>query len=87
MIYVKIPKELETKANKDMICRLLKALYGLKQSPQLWYEKFSDFLLEKLDLACIHADYNIFIIKAGFNILIVSTFIDNIKVMTPKKIE
>lgn len=32
LIYVKIPKVIKTKVNKNMIYKLLKALYGLKQS-------------------------------------------------------
>lgn len=35
LIYIEILEEIETKANKNIICRLLKALYSLKQSPQL----------------------------------------------------
>ena len=33
LIYVEIPKRSETKAAKNLVCRLLKALYSLKQSP------------------------------------------------------
>ena len=84
LIYVEIPKGTETEANKDMVCKLLKALYGLKQSPRLWYERLSGFLLEKLGLARIHADHSIFITKAGLNGPIVSTFVDDIKVIAPK---
>ncbi len=68
-----------------MVCKLLKALYGLKQSLQLWYKRFSGFLLEKLGLARIHADHSIFITKAGLNGLIVRTFVDDIKVIAPKR--
>ena len=32
LVYVGIPKGTETKANCNIICKLLKALYGLKQS-------------------------------------------------------
>lgn len=34
LIYMEIPKSKETKATKNMVCKLLKALYGLKQSPR-----------------------------------------------------
>ena len=80
-IYVEIPKESETEANKNMVYRLVKALYGLNQFPRLWYERLSGFLLEKLDLACIHADHTIFITKEGHNGPIISTFVDNIKII------
>lgn len=85
LIYVEIPKRSEIKANKKMICRLLKALYGLKQSLGLEYERFSGFFLEKLGLARIHADHSIFITETDFNGPIVSIFVDDIKVMAPKR--
>lgn len=67
-----------------MICKLRKALYGLKQSPRLWYERLSSFLLEKLGLRRINADHSIFITSAGLNGPIVSTFVDDIKIMAIK---
>lgn len=84
LIYVEIPKGTETEANKNMMCRLLKPLYGLKQSPRLWYKKLSGFLLGKLGLVRINADHGIFITKAGLNGPIVSTFVDDIKIMAAK---
>ncbi len=38
LIYMKQPKDTDSEATKNMICKLLKAFYGLKQSPHLWYE-------------------------------------------------
>lgn len=32
LMYIKIPKSIESKNNQNIICKLLKALYGLKQS-------------------------------------------------------
>lgn len=85
LIYVEIPKGMETEANKNMVCKLLKALYGLKQSPRLWYERLSAFLLERLGLKRTHADHSIFITEAGLNGPIVSTFVDDIKIMGIKE--
>lgn len=85
LIYFKIPKVTEIKASKNTIWKLLKALYSLKQSSQLWYKKFLGFFLEKLGLAYIYADHNIFITEADINGPIVSTFVDDIKVIAPKK--
>lgn len=85
LIYVEMPRGTETDANKNMVCKLLKALYGLRQSPRLWYERFSSFLLEKHDLQRIHADHSIFISKAGINGPVVSTFVDDIKIMGVKR--
>lgn len=84
LIYVKMPKGTEMKANKNMVCKLLKALYSLKQLPRLWYKRLSTFLLEKLGLRRTHADHSIFITKAGLNGPIVSTFVDDIKIMGTK---
>lgn len=58
---------------------------GLKQSPRLWYERLSTFLLEKLGLKRINADHSIFVTDAGLDGPVVSTFIDDIKIMAPKE--
>ena len=84
LIYVEIPKGTETEANQNMVCKTLKALYGLKQSPRLLYKRLSDFLLQKLGLLRINVDHSIFVIKTGLNGLIISTFVDDIKIMAPK---
>lgn len=81
LIYVEIPKGLETEVNRNMGCKLLKALYGFKQSPRLWYKRLSAFLLERLGLRRTHADHSIFTTNAGLNGPIVSTFVDDIKIM------
>ena len=84
LVYVEIPKGTESDENRNMVCKLLKALYGLKQSPRLWYERLSTFLLEKLGLKRINADHSIFVTIAGLDGPIVSTFVDDIKIMAPK---
>lgn len=81
LIYVEIPKGMETEANGNMVCRLLKALYGLKKPPRLWYKRLLTFLLERLGLRRTHADHSIFTTKVGLNGPIVSTFLDDIKIM------
>ena len=84
MVYVQMPKDSETTANKGMVCKLLKALYGLKQAPRLWYKRLSKLLLEKLGLKRINSDHNIFVSQSGINEPIVSTFVDDIKLMGVK---
>lgn len=81
LIYVEVRKSMKTEANRNMVCKLLKALYGLKQSPRLWYKKLSAFLLKRFGLRRINADHSIFTTDAGFNGPIVSTFVDNSKIM------
>ena len=87
LIYVEVPKGTKSESNRNMVCKLFKSLYGLKQSPRLWYEALSTFLLEKLDLKQINADHSIFVTKAGLNGPIVSIFVDDIKIMGPKRVE
>lgn len=84
LVYVQIPKSSGNATNKGMVCKLLKALYGLKKASRLWYERLSKFLLEKLDLKQINADHSIFVTSTEINEPIVSTFVDDIKVMGVK---
>lgn len=83
LLFVETPKGYYDDC-EDMVCRLNKALYGLKQSPRLWYERLSSFLLEKLGLTRINADYSIFITEQGLKGPVVSTFVDDTKIMGPK---
>lgn len=83
LLYVELPKGYY-EDQEYMVCRLNKALYGLKQSPRLWYEQLSSFLLEKLGLSRINANHSIFITQYGLKGPVVSTFVDDIKIMGPK---
>ncbi len=85
LVYVQITKGSETTANKEKVCKLSNALYGLKQALRLWYKRLSKFLLEKLGLKRINADHSIFVTPSGINGPIVSTFVDDIKVMGVKR--
>lgn len=69
-----------------MVCKLNKALYSLKQLPQFWYQRFSSFLLIKLSLTPINANHNTSITGRGLKRPIMSTFVDDIKIMGPKSI-
>lgn len=84
LVYVEIPKGTESATNRDMVCKLLKALYGLRQSSRLWYKRLSNFFLEKLGLRRINADHSIFVTNAGLDGPVVTTFVDDIKIMAPK---
>lgn len=55
LIYIKISKRSKTKANQDIVYKLLKTLYGLKQSPRLLYKRLLDILLRKLGLSQINS--------------------------------
>ena len=80
-VYVRFPDGF----NERKVCRLNKALYGLKQSPRLWYERLARFLLEKLGLKHLDADHSIFTSDAGFKGPILTTWVDDIKIITPSK--
>ncbi len=84
LVYVQISKGSKDSTNRDKVCKLLKALYGLKQVPRLWYERLSKFLLEKLGLSRINADHSTFVTSVGIHDPIISTFMDDIKVMGVK---
>ena len=47
LVYIDISKRSKMESNQNMVYKLLKALYNLKQLPRLWYERFSDFFLQK----------------------------------------
>ncbi len=68
-----------------MVCKLLKALYDFEQSFRLWYEVFSTVFLVEFGLKQINADHSIFVKESGLNELIVSTFVNEIKIMGPKE--
>lgn len=86
LVYIQISKIFENFTNKGMICKLLIALHGQKQVLKLWYKRLSQLLLKKLGLKQINTDYSIFVTKKLINGLIISTFIDDIKVMGIKKL-
>lgn len=80
-----MPKRTKLITNRDMVCKLLKALYSLKQSFCFLYKRLSSFLLEKLRLKQINVNHSIFVINIRLNAPVVSTFIDDIKIMAPKR--
>lgn len=67
-----------------IVCKLLKLLYKLKKFPKLWYKRLSNLFFEKIYLQQINIDYSIFVFAAGINSLIVSIFVDNIKIIGVK---
>ena len=46
-MYVKQPPGFEDSKHPDHVFKLKKSLYGLKQAPRAWYDRLSNFLLEK----------------------------------------
>ena len=46
-VYVEQPPGFKSFNFPNHVLKLSKALYGLKQAPRAWYERLSNFLLEK----------------------------------------
>ena len=63
--------------NLDHVFKLTKALYNLKQVPRGWYERLSNFLLEK-SFTRGKVDTTLFIKSLYNDLLIVQIYVDNI---------
>ena len=59
------------------IFKLLKDLYGLKKAPRTWYERLSNFLLEKV-FSKGKVDITLLIKISKNNLLIVQIYVDDI---------
>src|ERR1051325_1548875 len=46
-VYIHQPPGFENSKHPEFIYKLKKSLYGLKQAPRAWYDRLSNFLLEK----------------------------------------
>jgi hypothetical protein len=79
-IYVRLPTGF---TEGDRVCRLKKALYGLKQAPRLWFQTLTDFLLQRLGLHHLHADHSIFVSNDGLKGPIVTSWVDDLKIIAP----
>ena len=69
-VYVEQLPGFESFDFSNHIFKLLKALYGLKQAPRAWYERLSNFLLEK-DFSKGKVDTTLFIKKSKHDLLII----------------
>ena len=70
------------RANHNMYCvKLQKLLYGLKQSERMWYNRISEFLLQKGytnndDCPCV------FIKKSQTEFCIISMYVDDLNIIS-----
>ena len=46
-VFVEQPKGFEDLHFLDHVLRLKKALYGLRQAPRAWYDRFTQYLLDR----------------------------------------
>ena len=76
-VYVEQPPGFENFEFPNHVFKLSKALYGLKQAPRAWYERLSNFLLEK-GFSKGNVDTTLFIKKIKNDLLIVQIYVDDI---------
>ena len=83
-IYVKVPDGIllpNKSAKHNMYCvKLNKSLYGLKQSSRMWYNRLSEFLIQKEyanndDCPCV------FIKKSSNGFRIISVYVDDLNII------
>ncbi|KAI4385690.1 hypothetical protein MLD38_003685 [Melastoma candidum] len=76
-VYVDQPPGFEDPKKHDHVYKLDKALYGLKQAPRAWYERLSQFLIEK-GYRKGKVDTTLFLKKHGTELLIFQIYVDDI---------
>ena len=76
-VYVEQPPGFESFNFPNHVFKLSKALYGLKQAPKAWYERLSNFLLEK-GFSRGKVDTTLFIKKTKNDLLNVQIYVDDI---------
>ncbi|KAK8674769.1 hypothetical protein V6N13_032872 [Hibiscus sabdariffa] len=76
-VYVEQPPGFEDPKFPNHVFKLSKALYGLKQAPRAWYERLSNFLVEK-GFNKGNVDTTLFIKNDGKDILVVQIYVDDI---------
>ena len=76
-VFVEQPSGFENFDFPNHVFKLSKALYGLKQAPRAWYERLSNFLLEK-GFSKGKVDKTLFIKKSKNDLLIVQIYVDDI---------
>ena len=69
-VYVEQPPEFENFEFPNHVFKLSKTLYRLKQAPRAWYERLSNFLLEK-GFSKGKVDTTLFNKKSNHDLLIV----------------
>ena len=76
-VYVEQPPGSEIPDKPNHVYKLQKALYGLKQAPRAWYERLSNFLLEK-EFSGGKGDTTLFIKRKHNDILLVQIYVGDI---------
>ncbi|WVZ64516.1 hypothetical protein U9M48_014018 [Paspalum notatum var. saurae] len=77
LVYIEQPPGFEDPNNPNHVYRLSKALYGLKQAPRAWYERLSDFLIEK-GFKIGRVDTTLFTKKMDNDLFVCQVYVDDI---------
>lgn len=76
-VYVKQPPGFEDFKHSSHVYKLKKALYGLKQAPRAWYDRLSNFLIERGFIKG-KVDTTLFIKSNEGHTLLVQIYVDDI---------
>ena len=76
-VYVHQPKGFKDATNPEYVYKLNKALYGLKQAPRAWYERLTNFLIDKGYIRG-SVDKTLFVLKNKTGMLVVQICVDDI---------
>ena len=86
--YIEQPKGFEDPHFPDYVYKLNKSLYGLKQAPRTWYERLTNFLIEKGHKKRV-VDKSLFIKYFDSSIIIAQIYVDDIifSSISPSKVQ
>ena len=76
-VYVHQPPGFENSKYPEYVFKLKKSLYGLKKAPRAWYERLSNFLLEK-EFTRGKVDTTLFCKTFKNDILVCQIYVDDI---------
>ena len=72
------PPGFDGKYGHDKVCKLKKALYGLKQSPQAWFGRFTEAMMQ-FGYKQSHSDHTLFVKHSGKEkIIVLLVYVDDI---------
>ena len=76
-VFVEQPKGFEDPHFPDHVLRLKKALYGLKQAPRAWYDRLTNYLLDR-GFKRGYADRTLFVKNDEDYLLVAQAYVDDI---------
>ena len=76
-MFVEQPKGFEDPHFPDHVLRLNKALYGLKQAPRAWYDRLTQYLLDR-GFKRGYVDRTLFVKNVEDYLLVAQVYVDDI---------